>query len=457
MKFDLTPARSVFVTPAFGDDDDSMDPELARRLRRPMKIGAAVIAVFVVGLGLWAAFTSFDKGVMSPAEVRTDAHRNTLRAPREGGTVKQILVSEGQMVRAGQPLLRFNDVETRAAFDVFQNQHDVLTTQNVRFAGEAAGQSSINFPLDLTARGADPRISTLIHDQEFLFSSRLQLFQSQSAILAQRADQLDSQLQGLQAQVTSNEEQTRLMDEELDGFRELNAKGFASTNLIRGYERTLAEYAGLKGQLSADIARTHQQKGEVRLQLTSLRDERQTRAAEGLRDAQSRLADVVPRLAAAKQAFDATVVRAPVDGYVFNLSQFTVGGVVGGNELLMDVVPSGAPLTVMASVNPRDIEEVYEGQSARVRLTGLNMRFNEDLKATVTVVGRDRMTEERTGEPYYRVDLRIDPAEVAKLRRGVELTPGMPAQAIIVTGDRTVLGFLISPITDTVNDAFREE
>jgi multidrug efflux pump subunit AcrA (membrane-fusion protein) len=100
---------------------------------------------------------------------------------------------------------------------------------------------------------------------------------------------------------------------------------------------------------------------------------------------------------------------------------------------------------------------VYVGQAARVRLTGLNQRFSDDLNAKVSVVSADRITNERTGVSHYRVDLRIDPAELAKLPRSVELTPGMPAQALIVTGERTVMGFLISPITDVMRDAFREE
>ncbi|WP_309091850.1 HlyD family efflux transporter periplasmic adaptor subunit, partial [Phenylobacterium sp.] len=188
-----------------------------------------------------------------------------------------------------------------------------------------------------------------------------------------------------------------------------------------------------------------------------LRDERQSQAAEGLRDSQSKIADVVPRLTTARQSLQQTVIRSPVDGYVFNLTQFTVGGVVGSGETLMDIVPSGTPLTVTAMVKPEDVDQVRQGMPARVRLTGLNQRFSDDLKATVSVVSADRITNEQTGVAFYRVDLRIEPTELKKLKRGMELTPGMPASAMIVTGQRTVMGYLISPITDTLHDAFREE
>jgi len=304
---------------------------------------------------------------------------------------------------------------------------------------------------------SNPAVATLIRDQQFLFTTRQQLFQSQSAVLGQRIDQQQTQVQGTQAQVDSTVEQIRLTDEELDGYRKLNEQGFAPKTLILRYERSLADLGGRKGQLLSEIARLKQQMGETRLQLASLRDQRASESAEGLRDSQSKLADVIPRLTSARQTLDATVVRAPADGYIFNLTQFTVGGVVGAGEVMMEVVPSATPLTVTAMIKPEDVDEVHTGMKAKVKLTGLNQRFHDSLNATVSVVSADRITNEKNGVSYYRVDLRIPPTELKKLKKGVEMTPGMPAQALIVTGKRSVMSFLISPITDTLEDAFREE
>jgi HlyD family type I secretion membrane fusion protein len=388
--------------------------------------------------------------------VRADAMRKTMRA-KESGTVKQILAQEGQEVRAGQPLLLFNDVEARAAVDVMQNQYDTLIAQNARFMAEAMGRSQLDMPPELMGRMADPRVATLIRDQQFLFTSRVQYFQSQSAVLSQRVQQQQSQILGSQAQVDSIDEQVRLTNEELEGYKTLNERGFAPKTLILRYERSLAELQGRKGQLLADIARIKQQMGETRLQLATLRDERESQAAEGLRDSQAKLADVIPRLTTARQALAQTVVRSPVQGYVFNLTQFTVGGVVGAGETLMDVVPAGVPLTVTAMIKPEDVDEVHVGMDARVKLTGLNQRFNDSLNAKVAVVSADRITNEKTGAAFYRVDLRIPTIELKKLKKGVQMTPGMPAQALIVTGKRSVMGFIVSPITDTLEDAFREQ
>lgn len=457
MKLDLTPSKRSYVAPTFGSDEKEVMPsELQQRLRRPMVVGAGVIGAFVIGLGLWASVSQLSTGITAQAEVRADAQRKTLRH-RETGVVKAILIKEGQLVRAGQPLLLFNDIEARAAVTVTQNQYDTFLSQNARFTAEALGKSSLEFPAELTARLSDPAVATLVRDQQFVFTARQQLYQTQAAVLQQRIEQQETQVIGQQAQVDSILEQQRLTEEELSGYRKLNEQGFAPKTLILRYERTLAELAGRRGQLAAEIARLRQQMGETRLQLTSVRNERESQAAEGLRDSQAKLADVIPRLTTARQTLDATVVRSPVDGYVFNLTQFTVGGVVGAGEVMMDVVPSGTPLTVTAKIKPEDVDEVHQGMKARVKLTGLNQRFSDSLDATVSVVSADKNVDERTGIATYRVDLRIDPSELKKLKKGVQMTPGMPAQALIVTGERSVMGFLISPITDTLEDAFREE
>ncbi|HEY8616110.1 HlyD family type I secretion periplasmic adaptor subunit [Phenylobacterium sp.] len=433
------------------------DSRMRARLTQPMRLGAAVIAALVLGLGVWAGITRLETGVTGAGEVRSQVQRQTLRAPREGGQVKQILVREGVPVRAGQPLLTFSDVEARAAVDVYQNQYDTLLAQTARISLEAGVGGRYRAPPELAARAGDARVAGLLRDQEFLYLQRLQVFESQVSVLRQRIAQLETQVAGLQAQVASVDEQRRLTQEELGGYRELNARGYAPTNLVRRYERTLAELAGRRAQLTTDVARTRQQIGETRLQMEALREERQSQAAEALEQSQARLADVAPRLATARQAFAQTVVRAPVNGYIFNLAQFTPGGVVGAGELLMEIVPGTSALTVTAMIRPEEVDQVRLGQAARVRLTGLNPRLSDELAARVTLVSRDRITNEQTGQSFFRVDVAMDPKELSKLPAGAALTPGMPAQVVIVQGQRSVLDFLISPITDTLRDAFREE
>ena len=471
MKLDLGPVRPGFVTPTFGGHDlETLDPRLEQRLRRPMIVGAAVIGTLVVGLGLWASLTPLASGVTASGEVEVESNLKTLRH-KEGGVVRQINVHDGQLVRAGQPLLILDETEPRAMNDVLQNQADTLMSQAARATAEATDKAAIEFPAELTSRLSDPRVAGLMRDQQFLFSTRLQLFQSQSQVLDQRIQQSQNQIQGDQAQIASVQEQSTLTDEEMAGYKTLYAKGFAPKSLILRYQRSMADLAGRKGQLVADMARLRQQMGETRMQITSLRNQRQSQAADEMRDAQTKLADVMPRLTAARQALAATVVRAPVDGYVFNLTQYTQGGAVGAGEVLMQLVPSNAPLLVAAMVKPQDIGTVHVGMKARVRIAALNPRWHGPMEAKVVMVAPDksspppgaRTATTPNGGPdssamgFYRIDVRIDPKELTKLKPDEHITPGMPATVMFVSGKRTLMGFLVSPITDTMEHALHEQ
>ena len=457
MKLDLTPVSSTYAAPTFGGDDNApLDPNLKRRLERPMIIGGLIILVLIIGLGLWASFSELSTGITAPGEARVEANRKSLRH-RDLATVRQIFVKEGQHVRAGQPLITYNEVEARATYDVMRNQVDSLEAQAARLAAESTGRTTLDFPADLTARMADPRVAGMIRDQQFLFTTRLQLFQSQNAVLGQRLDQVRTQIEGNNAQVQSVDEQRKLTVEEMSGYQTLYDKGFAPKPLILRYQRSVADLDGRKGALLADIAKLKQQIGETQMQVAATRDQRQSQAAEQLRDTQAKLADTVPRLTAAKDTLDSVVVRSPVDGYVFNLSQFTVGGVTGPGEVLMEIVPANTPLMVSAMIKPEDVDNIRIGMEARVRFSGLNQRWHNPLQAKVTLISADKITSEKAGASFYRIDVRIDPKELTKLQHDAQITPGMPAQVMIVTGNRSVMGSLISPITDTLRGALHDQ
>jgi HlyD family type I secretion membrane fusion protein len=421
-----------------------------------MYVGAAIIIVLVLGLSAWASLTPLASGITAPGQVTVEANRKTIRH-KDTGTVRQILVKEGQMVHAGQPLITFDDTDAKASVSILQNQTDTLMSQGARLSAEAINRTSVTYPPALTSRIADPTVAGMIRDQDFLFTSRLQLFQSQASVLQQRLDQIQNQVVGDQAQLASAEEQRRLLAEEMNSFMPLYEKGYAPKTRILAYQRQIADLAGRKGSLSADIARLHQQMGETKMQLAALRDQRQSQAAEQLRDTQSKLEESLPKLLSAQEALKGAVVTSPVDGYVFTLTQFTPGGVAGGGENLMDIVPSNSPLMVTVMVKPEDIDQVHVGMPANVRLVGPNPRWNNPLPATVAVVSADRITQKETGASFFRVDLRIDPKDLRGLEKNIKVVPGMTAAAQIVTGNRTLMGYLIQPIMDTVHHAFHEQ
>ncbi|MCA6328271.1 MAG: HlyD family type I secretion periplasmic adaptor subunit [Phenylobacterium sp.] len=421
-----------------------------------MVTGAVLIGVFVVGLLGWAIVAPLDSAVIAPGVVRVEENRKIIRH-REGGIVRAILVREGQKVKKDQVLLTMDDVQPRAAADVMQNQVDTYAAQVARFEAEASGARQIAFPAELTARISDPRVGALIRDQEFLFASRLQFFDSQAEVLRQRTQQIDSQMTGVRAQITALDENVALTKQELEGYQTLYAQGYAPRTLILRYQRALADLAGRRGALTAEQQRLAQQKGEAQVQLSALSDQRISQSAEGLRQMQAALADARPKLASALQTLAGATVRAPVDGYVLNLTQSTVGGVVGQGELLMAVVPSDAPLAVTARIKPDEIEGISAGMKARVTITAFSTRRVSPFDAVVTNVSADELTDEKSGQSYYRADLKIDPKELTKLPRGETVTPGMPAQVMITTGRRTVMGYIVGPLTDTVNASMRDK
>jgi HlyD family type I secretion membrane fusion protein len=457
MKLDLGPVRSTYVAPTFGTDVSApLDPALERRLRRPMVVGAGIIGVLVIGLSLWASLTPLANGITAPGQVTVEANRKTIRH-KETGTVRQILVKEGQLVKSGQPLLTFDDTDTRAALSILQNQADTLMAQVARLTAEATDRPTVTFAPELTTRVNDPTVAGLIRDQEFLFTSRLQLFQSQAQMLQQQLEQIDNQIRGDQAQLESAEEQRKLTVDEMSGYQTLYEKGYAPKQLILRYQRQVADLQGRKGSLLADIARLRQQMGETKMKLAALRDQRQSQAAEQLRDSQSKLEETLPRLVAAREAFNQSVVRSPADGYVFNLTQFTPGGVAGGGEPLMEIVPSNSPITVTVMIKPEDVDKVHAGMDARVRIVGPNPRWANPIPAKVAVVSADRITNKENGQAFFRADLHIDPKDLKDFEKNVKVTPGMTAQAMIVTGHNTIMGSLLQPITDTMRHALRDQ
>nr|QQZ49888.1 biotin/lipoyl-binding protein [Phenylobacterium glaciei] len=225
MTRDVTPIKA-YVTPTFSGQEQALDPELKRKLRRPMIVGGAIVGVFVVAMILWAAVSPVRSAIMAPGLVRVEANRKVIRH-REGGSVRAIPVREGQHVAAGQPLLILDDVQPKAAVDVFQNQSDALMAQSARFEAEARGARVLSIPASLTTRISDPRVAGLIQDQQLLFSTRLQFFDSQADVLNQRQSQIESQISGVQAQLDALEESVRLTKEELSGYQTLYEKGYA--------------------------------------------------------------------------------------------------------------------------------------------------------------------------------------------------------------------------------------
>jgi HlyD family type I secretion membrane fusion protein len=451
MKFDfswlarLVPGQNQppIEPPAFGVAPPVPSEAQQKRIITPMRTGIAIVLVGVIGLGLWASLAPIWSAVIASGVVRVEANRQTLRS-REGGVVRAIHVKNGDLVSAGQLLIQFDDTVAQAQVSVLTNQRDSLLMQDARFGAEVRGQSSLVAPAELLARRDDPAVAAIIANETLVFTSRLAAVQGQVSILNQRIEQLETARSGLDVQVQSIDEQVALIRDELDGYQRLYEQGFAPRTLILRYQRQLAEIGGRRGALAADIQRNRQQAGETRLQLTQI-------------DAESRLADLDPRLDAARLSLAQTRVTAPTAGYVLNQSQFTVGGVAQPGELLLDVVPSDAPLLITARLRPADIDEVRPGMTAQVTLSAYSSNRVPKLHGEVVSVSADALVDQQAGFSYFTADLRLPPEELARLPAGVQITPGMEATVMIRTGRRTIMHYLLGPIGDIGNNAMREQ
>jgi len=445
--------RLVASRPLAAGPEEPVSADQKKRMRAPIVAGGITVAVFFLGFVIWAALSHVSGGVPAPGVITVEDNRKTVQH-LDGGVIREIRVREGDHVTAGQVLFTFDDSQARAQVDVLTNQYDSLLAQKARLEAELADRTEIVFPVELTSRAGDPRVAGLMRDQETLFRASRGVYLAQSGVLGQRVQQLETRRRGLEAQVSSLDQQNKLVADELSGVNSLYERGFAPKSRVLALQRSQAGLTGDRGARQADIAGVHEAVGETRIQLAQLKEQRATQAADTLRQVQVQMADVLPRLTAAQAVLDRTVVRSPADGYALALTQFTVGGVARPGERLVDVVPDGAPLVVRVSVRPEDIDDVKVGMNAEVRLTAYHSRTIPPVKAKVMTVSADRITNEK-GEAFFTAQLVVDPAELKRLPE-VKLSPGMPAQAIIVTGERSILDYLTSPIVTTLRDSMRE-
>ena len=448
-------AESWSQASIFDGSPGATNEQIRVRLRRPIVTGSLVVLFLVVGLLLWAAIASVSGAVLAGGTVKVENNSKEIRRP-QGGVISEILVREGQRVRKGQLLMRFSDVQSRAAVDVYRSAADSAAAQVARFQAEAADAPAIGFPPDLMSRASDPAVGQLLASQQGLFFSRMTLYRSQAAVKRAQIQQLRTQISGMQAQGAAIGSQSGLIDDELSGVRELSEQGYAPRSRLLALQRNAAQLKGQRGSIIADMARAQEAIGQTMIELAQLDEKRATEAAEGLRTAQAQLTETVPKLRAAQDELNQAEVRSPVDGYVFNLTQFTEGGATTAAERLLSVVPINSQLIITARVKPNDITDVKVGAPARVTLTAYNPRTTPQIEGKVILVSADATIDEQVKEPYYVVQVQIAPAELAKAGPTVHLTPGMQAQVAIVTGNRTVLDYLLGPLTEAMRSSLRE-
>lgn len=420
--------------------------------------GLAIIAVFFGGLGGWAAYAPLNGAVVAPAVVKVEGNRKTIQH-LDGGIVKELRVREGDRVEAGQTVIVLDDTQQRASVTMLSQQHDAYRAQQARLVAERDGAAQIAFPPDLIARRGEAEVAAIVEAERRQFEIRRTGLAGQVSVLKQRLRELEEQIRGSQAQETAQREQLALVAEQLKDQRYLMERGLTQRSRVLELERTAASIGGQAGEIAGNIAKSRQAIGEVELQIVQLQNERMTEIAKDLRDTQDKLLDLPPKLLAARDVLYRTELRSPYSGHVVGLAVFSVGGVIGKGEKVMDIVPARNELTVEASIGVDDVHEVRPGMRAEVQFLAFKQRVAPKIDGEVTHVSADRLTDAKTGVPYYTALIRVDEASLAEAKNKAELDlqPGMSASVMIPTRERTALDYLLGPVIGSFDHAFREK
>ena len=426
-----------------------------------VQIGLLVAFMFFVVFLGWSAFLPLDSAAYGAGAVVVSGNRKAVQHPY-GGVVSALHVVEGAVVQRGQVLMELSSGELKATERSLTSQSVALYAQRARLAAERDQLQTIPVPKEFaTLTPNDRRLAEeALRLQQQEVDARSAGFLAQRDVIIARERQLNQQIAGFREQIVSNARQQTLVAEELRGVRDLAARGYAPQTRVRALERSVEDLSGQQGGLRSEIARTAEAIGETRLQIVALGAERAETNSEQIRQAEVQINDLQPRLLAARDQLEKTLVRAPAAGQVVGLTIFTVGGVAPASQTLMEIVPFAAPLQVQARVRPDDADDVRIGQQAEVRFMSLHQRDLPRLTGKVALLSADSFLDERTGDKYFNLVVDLPSDQLALLRatpdfRGT-LRPGLPVQVIIPLRRRTALQYLLDPLSSTLWRSFRE-
>jgi HlyD family secretion protein len=425
------------------------------QIRLHVIAGAVIVGVLTIGVGGWAATTDITSALIAPGSIVVDSNVKKVQHPT-GGIVGEVRARDGDRVKLGDIVVRLDETVTRANLAVVTKGLNELTARKARLEAERDGADTIKYPADLLARAQEPEVAAVIASERKLFELRRTARTGQKAQLRQRISQLDEEISGLAAQRDAKMKEVALIERELAGVRELFQKNLVQLNRLTQLEREATRLEGERGQYVAATAQAKGKISELELQIIQIDQDLSSEVAREMREVDGKIGEFVERKVTAEDQLRRIDIRAPQDGTVFQSTVHTVGGVISAGDAIMLIVPATDNLTAEAKVNPQDIDQLRIGQTALLRFTTFNQRTTPEINGTVARISADISTDQRTGLSYYTVRIGLPPQEVARLG-DVKLVPGMPVEAFVQTGERTVLSYLVKPFYDQLTRAFREK
>ncbi len=406
-------------------------------------------------LGTWAYFGIIASAVVAPGVVSLESDRKVVQH-FEGGIVQEILVSEADTVEQGDPLLILDNIQVGSEMAVLEQRRAVSEAVIARLVAEQTFADEISFPQDLLT-SEDPQVKSVIQSQRNIFADRRSIFLSQSEILEFRAEQLNGQAEGYEVQLNALKRRHELRSELFERMRTGEERGVVESNRLSGMEDDVIQIEADMGTAMSDIAQVKAAAGEARLNILKLKQEYSERANSELKDVRSELSEVNEKLTVSRDRMRRTTIVAPTTGKVQSLAVTTRGSVIRSGEILMEIVPSDETLLIDAKIAPVDVDNVRPGLETEVRLSAFKARLSKLMLGEVLSISTNVVTTKDPNEPpYYLARIKVSDENLTEeIREG--LTAGMPADVVILTGERTVLQYMLAPLTDAIFKSLREE
>ncbi|MER8899542.1 HlyD family type I secretion periplasmic adaptor subunit [Mesorhizobium sp. M0676] len=429
--------------------------DVSSSIRRHLVAGLLASVIFVGGAGAWATFTNLSGAVVASGHFVVVSYVKKVQHPT-GGVVGEILVREGDKVKAGDILMRLDATQTRANLAVVTKRLDELAAYLARLDAERDDLAEIAFPDWLLARRDVPDVASAIDSETLLFEFRRQSRDGKQAQLAERITQYHHEIEGLKAQEIACEKMIEVLQKEIAVLSGLRKKGIVSDQRLNSLKIQVATFGGERGEKIADQAQTVARIAETRLQIPQIDQDFKSEVGQELREVQAQVGEYVERKVAVEQELRRIDIVAPQSGAIQQLAIHTVGGVITPADPIMLIVPEGDDLALEVRITPKDIDQIQLGHKAVLRMSAFNLRTTPILNGYVSRIAADLATDEKNGISYYLVRLSVPQAELTKLK-GLTLVPGMPAEAMVETGERTALSYFVKPLSDQISRTFREE
>lgn len=423
--------------------------------RGPVIFGFVTLALLVGGFGLWSTMTEIAGAVVAPGRVEVEQNRQVVQHP-DGGVVETIFVKDGDVVKAGDPLVQLDGTLLKSEHAIVEGQFFEILARRGRLEAERDGREAISFPEELIATAKTrPDIADLMAGQEGLFAARQETTANEMEQLAKRRSQIVNQIDGIAAQRRSASDQMALIGKELTDLQGLLERGLTPAARVLALEREKARLEGSAGELDAARAEAEGRVTEIDIEILKQGSTRREDANTQLRDLGYRELELAERRRSLREQIDRLDIRAPVAGIVHALQVTTPRSVVRAAEPVLYIIPQDRPLVIAAQVAPINVDEIAVGQPVTLRFAAFDSRTTPELTGRVRQISADALTDETSRQSFYRAEIVLEPGEMAKLG-GRPAIPGMPVEVFIRTGDRTPLAYLVKPLAEYFNRAFRE-